>query len=99
NIVLTGGRWLTCVATAAGTPWAVRPLVSVRGRGEASPAIISEKNMPMDRAMREFWKVDRMPEAEPRCLAGTELMMAAVLGAANRREQTPLPKISRANTQ
>ena len=74
--MLTGGRWLTCAATAAGTPWAVRPLVSVRGRVEASPAIISEKKMPMDNDMPEFWKVDRMPEAEPRCLAGTALMIA-----------------------
>jgi Ala-tRNA(Pro) deacylase len=85
-------------ATAAGTPWAVRPLVSVRGRVEASPAIISEKKMPMDRDMPEFWKVDRMPDAEPRCPAGTELMIAEVLGAANRPEPTPLPKISSANS-
>ena len=27
--------------------------------------------MPMDSDMPEFWKVARMPEAEPRCLAGT----------------------------
>src|SRR6185437_282869 len=72
-------------------------LVSVRGRVDASPAIISEKKMPMDSDMPEFWKVDRMPEAEPRCLAGTALMIAEVLGEANSPEPTPLPKISKAN--
>src|SRR5580704_17604575 len=55
--------------------------------------------MPMDRDMPEFWKVDRMPDAEPRCLAGTALMIAEVLGEANRPEPIPLPKISSANTQ
>ena len=72
--------------------------MSALGRVEASPAIISEKKMPMDRAMPEFWKVDRMPEAEPRCLAGTALMIAEVLGEANKPEPTPLPKISSANS-
>ena len=49
--------------------------------------------------MPEFWKVDRMPDAEPRCLAGTALMIAEVLGEANRPEPIPLPKISSANAQ
>ena len=64
--MLTGGRWPTCVAIEYGTPWAVSPLVSVLGRLAASPATISEKKMPMDRAMPEFWNVARMPEAWPR---------------------------------
>jgi hypothetical protein len=55
--------------------------------------------MPMDSDMPEFWKVDRMPDAAPRCRAGTEDMIAAVFGAANRPEPIPLPKISSANTQ
>src|ERR1700723_564763 len=55
--------------------------------------------MPIDSDMPEFWKVARMPEAEPRWLAGTELMMAEVFGEANRPEPTPLPKISRPNAQ
>ena len=33
----------------------------------ARPAIISEKKMPMDSDMPEFWNVARMPEAAPRC--------------------------------
>src|SRR6266480_3548129 len=95
NTVETGGRWATELAVASGTPWAVRPAVSVFGSVLARPAIISEKKMPMDSDMPEFWKVDRMPDAEPRCLAGTALMMAEVLGEANSPEPTPLPKISR----
>src|SRR2546429_594210 len=83
----------------AGTPWASSAPVSVRGRLEASPAIISEKKMPMDRDMPEFWNVDRMPEADPRCLAGTALMIAEVLGEANSPEPIPLPKMSSANAQ
>ena len=55
--------------------------------------------MPMDSDMPEFWNVDRMPEAEPRWSAGTLLMMAAVLGAANRPEPTPLKKMIVPNSQ
>src|SRR6266705_1132524 len=99
NTVETGGRCAIEVAWASGTPCAVRPGPSAFGRVLARPAIISEKKMPMDSDMPEFWKVDRMPEAEPRCLAGTALMIAAVLGAANRPEPIPLPKMSRANSQ
>jgi len=32
---------------------------------------MTEKNTPMDNAVPEFWKVERMPEAAPRWLAGT----------------------------
>ena len=73
--------------------------MSVRGRVLARPAIISEKKMPMDSDMPEFWKVDRMPDAAPRCWAGTADMMAAVFGEANSPEPIPLPKISSANSQ
>ena len=40
-----------------------------------------------------------MPDAEPRYLAGTLLMIAEVFGEANRPEPTPLPKMISANTQ
>src|SRR6202007_934742 len=75
------------------------PLVSVRGSVAARPAIISEKKMPIDRDMPEFWNVERMPEAAPRCRAGTLLMIAEVLGEANRPEPIPLQKMSSANSQ
>src|ERR1700760_169087 len=99
NTVETGGRWAIDVAVASGTPCAVRPAVSVLGSVLARPAIISEKKMPMDSDMPEFWKVDRMPDAAPRGWAGTEDMIAAVFGEANRPEPIPLPKISSANAQ
>src|ERR1700740_2863710 len=99
NTVETGGRWAIDVAVATGTPCAVSPEVSAFGSVLARPAIISEKKMPMDSDMPEFWKVDRMPDAAPRSLAGTEDMIAAVLGAATRPEPIPLPKMSSANTQ
>ena len=86
----TGGRWLTWVATRSGTPWAVSPWISVGGSVLASPAIISEKKMPIDRDMPAFWNVERMPDALPRCRAGTLLMIAVVLGAANRPEPDPV---------
>src|SRR5580704_5010471 len=63
NTVETGGRWAIVLACASGTPCAVRPVSSVFGSVLARPAIISEKKMPMDSDMPEFWKVDRMPEA------------------------------------
>ena len=65
----------------------------------ASPAIMSEKKMPIDRDMPEFWNVDRMPEAAPRWRAGTLLMIAEVFGEANRPEPIPLQKMISANTQ
>ena len=53
----------------------------------ASPAIMTEKNTPIDTAVPEFWNVERMPEAAPRCRAGTLPMIEEELGAAN----IPLP--------
>src|ERR1700729_2180590 len=97
--VETGGRCAIVSACFSGTPCAVRPAVSVFGSVLARPAISSEKKMPIDSDMPEFWNVDRMPDAAPRWWAGTEDMIAAVLGDANRPEPTPLPKISSANPQ
>ncbi len=71
----------------------------MRGSVAASPTISSEKKIPIDRAMPEFWKVARMPDAEPRWRAGTLLMIAEVLGEANSPEPMPLPKMSSANAQ
>src|SRR6516165_4448157 len=99
NSVLTGGRWATCEATLSGTPCARSPLVRVRGSVAARPAIISEKKMPIDRDMPEFWNVERMTEAAPRSQGGTLFMMAEVLGEANRPEPTPLQKMMIANSQ
>ncbi len=48
---------------------------------------MTEKNTPMDTAVPEFWNVERMPEAAPRCRAGTLPMIEEELGAAN----IPLP--------
>jgi hypothetical protein len=42
---------------------------------------MSEKNTPIDRDVPEFWKVERIPEATPRCRAGTLLVIADVLGS------------------
>jgi hypothetical protein len=95
----TGGSEPIWWAAAYGTPCWVRPSVSVFGKVAASPAIISEKNTPMDRAVPEFWNVERMPEAAPRCRAGTLLMMDEVLGAANIPLPIPLAAMSRANAQ
>ena len=97
--MLTGGRLAMCAASEAGTPWARSPLARVRGRVDASPAIISEKKMPIDSDMPEFWNVARMPDAAPRSLAGTLLMMAEVFGEANRPDPIPLQKISNAKVQ
>src|SRR5215472_3961955 len=91
--VLTGGRLATWAATGAATPCERSPAVSVRGSVAARPAIISEKKMPIDSDMPEFWNVDRMPDAAPRYLAGTLLMIAEVFGDANSPEPRPLPKM------
>src|ERR1022692_916903 len=82
-----------------GTPWRCRPLVSAAGRLLASPAIMSEKNTPIDSAVPEFWKVERIPEATPRWLAGTLLMMDDELGAENMPVPIPFAAMSRAKAQ
>src|SRR5260370_16269068 len=88
-----------CDATAAGTPCARRPLFRVRGSVLASPAIMSEKKKPIDKDMPEFMKTERMPEAAPRCAAGTLLMMDEVFGDAKRPEPIPLQKMISAKIQ
>ena len=70
-----------------------------RGEAVASPAIMSEKNTPIDTAVPEFWKVERMPEAAPRYLAGTLLMIEEELGAANMPLPIPFTAMSRAKAQ
>ena len=65
----------------------------------ASPAIMIEKNTPVDTAVPEFWNVERIPEATPRYLAGTLLMIEEVLGAANMPLPIPLAAMSTANAQ
>src|ERR1700727_621469 len=95
----TGGSEPTWWATAGATPCATRPLVSVWGRLVASPAIMSEKNTPMESAVPVFWKVERIPEAAPRCDGGTLPMIEEELGAANIPTPTPLTKMSTPNAQ
>ena len=66
NIDDTGGRLATCWATACETPCSCRPASNCPGRLVARPAIISEKNTPIESAVPVFWKVERMPDAAPR---------------------------------
>ena len=77
----------------------LRPLVSVCGRLLASPAIISEKKTPIESAVPEFWKVERIPEAAPRWAGGTLPMIEEELGAANMPTPMPLMRMSSANAQ
>jgi hypothetical protein len=88
-----------CCATPCVTPCCCSPPVSVFGRLLASPAIMSEKNAPIDRAVPEFWNVARIPDATPRCEAGTLLMIDDVLGEANIPLPTPFAAISSAKAQ
>jgi len=71
----------------------------VVGSRAASPAIISEKNSPMESTNPAFWKVTRMPEAAPRWRAGTLFMIPAVLGVANSPEPMPLASSRPANSR
>ena len=50
--------------------------------------------MPIDSTKPEFWNVASMPEAAPRCRAGTLFMIAAALGAENRPMPAPATKMS-----
>jgi hypothetical protein len=73
--------------------------LSVSGSVDASPAIISEKNSPMDSEKPEFWNVARMPDAAPRWCAGTLFMIAVVFGAENSPDPMPLSTSRPANCQ
>ena len=95
----TGGSDAACAAAPCGTPYRTRPLVSDCGRLLASPAIMREKNTPMDRAVPEFWNVERMPEAAPRCRAGTLPMIEEEFGAANMPLPIPFTAMSAAKAQ
>src|SRR5262249_32320295 len=74
----------------AGTPCLLNPPVRVAGNVLASPVINSEKDSPTDNDVPEFWNVCRMPDATPRWLAGTLLIIADVFGAENIPEPMPL---------
>ena len=60
--------------------------------------IISEKKMPIERTMAEFWKVVLIPAPAPRCSAGRLFMIAARFGDANSPIPSPFKRSSRANT-
>jgi len=60
---------------------------------------MSEKKTPIDSDVPEFWNVARMPDAAPRWLAGTLLMIADVFGEENSPCPMPAAKMSSANSQ
>src|SRR3984957_4272823 len=86
-------------ADAAGTPWWVSPANMVFGSLLASPVTISEKKMPMDSTEAEFMKVAIMPPAAPRASAGTEFIISARFGEANRPVPKPFSAMMRPNSQ
>jgi hypothetical protein len=51
----------------SGYPCCCSPLLKAPGSVPASPATINEKKIPMDSEVPEFWNVDRIPDAAPRC--------------------------------
>jgi hypothetical protein len=55
--------------------------------------------MPIDSTMAEFWKVADMPAPTPRWSAGSEFMMPARFGEANRPMPMPLSARIAANCQ
>src|ERR1700759_351156 len=99
NSTPIGGRWLIEVAVAVDTPLWVKPCDRAVGRWLDSPMTISEKKIPMDSTNEAFWNVAMVPPAAPRWLAGTEFMISARLGEANRPEPRPLTARMMAKTQ
>ncbi len=63
------------------------------------PTIISVNTTPIEMAVPEFWNVERMPEAEPRSLAGTDPMMDEEFGEANMPLPIPFSATNSANAQ
>ncbi len=77
------------VASAAGTPCAVRPVYSECGRLADSPMMIRVKKIPIESTMAEFWKVADMPAPAPRWSEGRLFMIPARFGDANKPEARP----------
>ncbi len=77
----------------------VSPWYMAGGRVVASPAIINEKNTPMDNAEPALKNVPRIPDAAPRSPGGTLFMIAVVFGAENMPEPIPLTTSRIANHQ
>jgi len=61
--------------------------------------MISEKKMPIESTMDEFWKVALMPAPTPRRSGGRLFMMPARFGEANRPMPMPLSSSTPANCQ
>src|SRR6202034_3751871 len=61
-------------------------------------AMTSVKKIPIEIAVPEFWKVERIPEATPRSEAGTLPMIDEELGEANIPLAAPIRASSSANT-
>src|ERR1700749_1905783 len=93
-----GGRCDSRVASTAGTPWAVRPVNRGLVSDEDRPRMIRLKKMPIDSTMDKIGNVDAMPPPPPRGLAGSEFMMQARFGEANRPMPAPLRNRIAANS-
>src|SRR6516165_6399558 len=94
----TGGSLATWAALAGATPFALRPAAMEWGRDADSPRTMSEKKMPIDSTMPEFWNVARIPDAAPRWRAGTLFMMPVAFGAAKRPKPITLRRMRAPNT-
>ena len=66
--------------------------MSVVGSVAANPTTIKEKNTPIDTDEPELKKVIRIPEAAPRCGAGTLFITTAAFGELKTPDPTPLRK-------
>ncbi len=87
NRLATGGRAAALAASALGTPWAASPDWRAWGSVLARPRMMSEKKMPMESTIEEFWKVVSIPAPTPRRSGGRLFMTPARLG----EEKTPMP--------
>ncbi len=96
------GRPRTATTPAAGRRCAGRPRArrraaggrrsAVPGRLVARPAIISEKNRPIDSAVPEFWKVERIPDAAPRCAGRDAAHDRGRVGRAEHADADPVER-------
>ena len=86
------------VAAAGETPAPVSPLDIALGSVLASPTAIRVKNPPIDSTMPAFMPVARMPEAAPRCAAGTAFMIAAEFGRGHQAHADAVEREQRART-
>jgi hypothetical protein len=97
NNALEAGMLWNALATCAGAPVLVTAVTSAPGKVVFRDSMIMAKNSAWLMVCPQLFKVVRMPDAAPRCSAGTEFIIDAVFG--DMKMPLPMPMTSSINAK